>query len=366
LKEIFYNILETLIEKITLNDNVDFKDIENNVEIRLLNDKLVEIINTNNLLISKLFLTKLLVFFIYVNNIKVLNNTLKNGNLNKTNLLELIQDNFLKIKTFKNSEFKYEKMIAVMHCYDMFETAYISTQILNNHNIFDKIVLCFPKNGKYEYNSIEKIKNISDKIEIKFINNLRDINIKDMYSADVIYDYFYKKEFIGYDYTLILYQDTWLLDINKFKKHFENFKNQDCEIMSYYTCTTGDVATDFFLLKNCENVRNYFIANEFKNIGRAQFEYIFGNGVQNNLKCYFYNTKETKIHQYGYSSVTGKVHLHTYVQKKYYIDLYEKYYNIKVDYDNYLLSLEDNKSNKHDIQHKHLAGNFEDNGAICQ
>jgi len=253
---------------------------------------------------------------------------------------------------------KENKTIAAMvHCYDNFETAYITIQILHYWNFFDKIFVYFPK-GIFN-DRVNDIKNISNKIEIKFINHLRNINIKDMYSADILYQYYRLNDYLGFDYTFVTFQDIWLLDFKRYKIFFDNMIKQNSEILSYYTPVEGDIATDMFILKNSDNVKNIMISDSFRNIQYAEFEKIFGHEVQTKLNGYYINTKENKIHQYGYNSILGKAHVHTIKQKLHYINMFEKLYNIKLSYNKDLL--EENKSNTSDIQHQHLAKNLEDN-----
>ena len=220
-------------------------------------------------------------------------------------------------------------------------------------------MVCFPDTERFRTETrINDIENISEKVKIKFVGNLRNIKDKDVYCSDVIYQYFYNGEFKEYEYTAIICQDVWMMEIKRFIDNFDIGKEKNSEVITHYTNANGDLATDCYIVKNSNMMRDFFISDSFKNIGHAGFEKLFGRWVQKNVKFYCSNTKETRISQYGYSSAFGKVHVHTIKQKFHYIKLFEEYHNVKLLYDKEKLEKEENISNTNDIEHQNLIVDF--------
>jgi len=222
------------------------------------------------------------------------------------------------------------------------ETMYIQIQMLKYYNYFNDIYVYFPDNGKQVENRIINDSRFHDiESNVKKINFLQmNIELKEKNSYGLLecwQDYF--KIHNDSNYTVCFSaQDIWLLDIFKFINYYSKliFSKKDCLVYhSLYKEDTAEIfGNDYFIMKN-DIGNNVFNNSLFKNNDPFKYEENFVNIIRSNYDFMSFNypiRKREYIHQYGYSNIVGKVHVHSIEEKIHYINLWQNFYNHKLDF----------------------------------
>lgn len=249
------------------------------------------------------------------------------------------------------------------------ETLFVNLQILRYYSLFPHIHIFIPDfddtRKKFEehkrYLDIKKLAT-----SINFIKlNTNNGNVNSAGLSESLRYYFSNMNFKN---TIITFQDVWLLDIFKFFGYYAKYLFLKKESIFYDTLinsgTYKAIGNDF-MISNI-SMKDKMINFPTDHPGNYEVSFLKLFLSTNYLRLTTDHNRQNIIHQYGYSSVVGKAHVHTFEEKKHYIKLFENFYNTKIEYD--IDSIRKNESKPINTTEpwpqKYLAQSFDDNTAI--
>lgn len=220
----------------------------------------------------------------------------------------------------------------LIYAYNGFETLYVGLQMLRKQGFdFPIHVTCtYPNFGAADIAKIESQGAVFHHIG----DNENDIVGSSISKHRGIIDSFkyYFNNTRSKKYVLFTFQDHWILRLDKLVTYLNYMINNNYDGFNFMTGIENDevLSTTFFVLR-----ANFIPVLMFSPAFRGEyvvFEKRFHEHYRE-VNWYLPNFNKNLIHAYGYKGNFGFGHFHNVNEKKHFIDLWEKHYRCKLDFD---------------------------------